>query len=101
MDRIIIFDTSLRDGEQAPGFSMNTQEKLEMARQLARLNVDVIEAAFPISSDEEFEGAAEGANDVGTHEGAPINCGRGRGGRADTDLGGEPGKDASSSRRDT
>ncbi len=48
MDRIIIFDTTLRDGEQAPGFSMNTQEKLEMARQLARLNVDVIEAGFPI-----------------------------------------------------
>ena len=51
MDKIIIFDTTLRDGEQAPGFSMNTMEKLEMARQLARLNVDVIEAGFPISSD--------------------------------------------------
>src|ERR671924_530030 len=45
MDRVIIFDTTLRDGEQSPGFSMNTVEKLEMARQLARLNVDVIEAA--------------------------------------------------------
>ena len=54
MDRVIIFDTTLRDGEQAPGFSMNTGEKLEMARQLARLNVDVIEAGFPISSDEDF-----------------------------------------------
>jgi 2-isopropylmalate synthase len=55
MDRVLIFDTTLRDGEQAPGFSMNTGEKLEMARQLARLNVDVIEAGFPISSDEDFE----------------------------------------------
>jgi 2-isopropylmalate synthase len=45
MDRVLIFDTTLRDGEQAPGFSMNTGEKLEMARQLARLNVDVIEAS--------------------------------------------------------
>ena len=45
MDRVLIFDTTLRDGEQAPGFSMNAGEKLEMARQLARLNVDVIEAS--------------------------------------------------------
>src|SRR5207249_812567 len=62
MDRIIIFDTTLRDGEQAPGFSMNTQEKLEMARQLARLNVDVIEAGFPISSDEDVEVSPEDAS---------------------------------------
>src|SRR5947209_16087375 len=59
MDRIIIFDTTLRDGEQSPGFSMNTMEKLEMARQLARLQVDVIEAGFPISSDEDFEATRE------------------------------------------
>src|SRR3989442_12438788 len=80
MDRIIIFDTTLRDGEQAPGFSMNTQEKLEMARQLARLNVDVIEAGFPISSDEDFEAVREGAKQGGTLEGAPIICGLSRGG---------------------
>src|SRR5438876_437139 len=72
MDRIIIFDTTLRDGEQAPGFSMNTQEKLEMARQLARLNVDVIEAGFPISSDEDFEAVREVAKQVGSLEGSPI-----------------------------
>jgi len=42
MDRVIVFDTTLRDGEQAPGFSMNTMEKLEMARQLARLQVERI-----------------------------------------------------------
>src|SRR5438093_962452 len=48
MDRIIIFDTTLRDGEQAPGFSMNVEEKLKMARQLERLQVDVIEAGATI-----------------------------------------------------
>src|SRR2546425_4533033 len=55
-DRVFIFDTTLRDGEQSPGFSMWPEEKLEMARQLARLGVDVIEAGFPISSPGEFEG---------------------------------------------
>ncbi len=85
MDRVIIFDTTLRDGEQAPGFSMNTVEKLEMARQLARLNVDVIEAGFPISSDEDFEATREVARQVGTLEGAPIICGLCRVGLADID----------------
>src|SRR6266436_4997888 len=85
MDRIIIFDTSLRDGEQAPGFSMNTQEKLEMARQLARLNVDVIEAGFPISSDEDFEAVREVARQIGTLPGSPIICGLSRVGLMDID----------------
>ena len=53
-NRIIIFDTTLRDGEQCPGASMNLREKLEVARQLARLQVDVIEAGFPIISDGDF-----------------------------------------------
>ncbi len=53
--RIIIFDTTLRDGEQSPGASMNMEEKLEVAKQLARLNVDVIEAGFPNSSPGDFE----------------------------------------------
>ena len=53
--KIIIFDTTLRDGEQSPGCSMNLDEKLAMARQLARLQVDVIEAGFPIASDGDFE----------------------------------------------
>src|SRR5258706_5552972 len=53
-NRIIIFDTTLRDGEQCPGASMNLREKLEVARQLARLKVDVIEAGFPISSEGDF-----------------------------------------------
>ncbi len=85
MDRVIIFDTTLRDGEQAPGFSMNTAEKLEMARQLARLNVDVIEAGFPISSDEDFEATREVARQVGSLEGAPIICGLSRVGLMDID----------------
>jgi 2-isopropylmalate synthase len=53
-NRITIFDTTLRDGEQCPGASMNLREKLEVARQLARLRVDVIEAGFPVSSDGDF-----------------------------------------------
>lgn len=53
--KIAIFDTTLRDGEQSPGASMNTDEKLVIARQLLRLNVDVIEAGFPISSPGDFE----------------------------------------------
>ena len=49
-EKIYIFDTTLRDGEQAPGWGMNNEEKIAMARQLAKLGVDVIEAGFPISS---------------------------------------------------
>ncbi len=85
MDRVLIFDTTLRDGEQAPGFSMNTMEKLEMARQLARLNVDVIEAGFPISSDEDFGATREVAKQVGSAEGSPIICGLSRVGLMDID----------------
>ena len=55
-NRVIIFDTTLRDGEQSPGISLNAQEKLEIARQLERLGVDVIEAGFAISSPGEVEG---------------------------------------------
>ncbi len=54
-ERIIIFDTTLRDGEQSPGFSMNLDEKVQMADRLARLQVDVIEAGFPIASEGDFE----------------------------------------------
>ena len=55
MDKVIIFDTTLRDGEQAAGGTLNIQEKLEIARQLEKLNVDVIEAGFPVSSPGDFE----------------------------------------------
>jgi len=54
-DRVLIFDTTLRDGEQSPGISLNAVEKLEIAQQLARLGVDVIEAGFPIASPGDFE----------------------------------------------
>ena len=54
-NRVVIFDTTLRDGEQCPGASMGLKEKLEVARQLERLNVDVIEAGFPIASPGDFE----------------------------------------------
>src|SRR5579872_3879544 len=54
-DRVLIFDTTLRDGEQSPGISLNASEKLEIASQLARLGVDVIEAGFPITSPGDFE----------------------------------------------
>ncbi len=69
MDAVRIFDTTLRDGEQSPGFSMNTEEKLRMARQLAALNVDVIEAGFPIASRGDLEAVQMVAKEV---RGVPI-----------------------------
>ena len=59
-----IFDTTLRDGEQSPGISLNTGEKLEIAHQLARLGVDVIEAGFPIASPGDFEAVQAIAREV-------------------------------------
>jgi isopropylmalate/homocitrate/citramalate synthase len=56
--RVHIFDTTLRDGEQSPGISLNAAEKVEIAQQLARLGVDVIEAGFPIASPGDFEARA-------------------------------------------
>jgi 2-isopropylmalate synthase len=63
-NRIIIFDTTLRDGEQCPGASMNLREKLEVARQLARLQVDVIEAGFPVISDGDFNSVQTIAREI-------------------------------------
>ncbi len=54
-DKIIIFDTTLRDGEQSPGASMNLQEKFRLAQKLVKLNVDVIEAGFPVASTGDFD----------------------------------------------
>ena len=65
-DRIYIFDTTLRDGEQSPGCSMNFTEKIRMARQLERLQVDVIEAGFPIASEGDFESVQEIAKQIRT-----------------------------------
>src|SRR3954462_4215111 len=73
-DRVRIFDTTLRDGEQSPGISLNKQEKLEIAHQLARLGVDVIEAGFPITSPGDVEGVQAIAREV--H--GPVICGLAR-----------------------
>jgi len=72
--RIMVFDTTLRDGEQSPGCSMNVHEKLRMAHQLDRLGVDVIEAGFPIASDGDFEAVQAIAASVRR----PIICGLAR-----------------------
>ena len=72
--RVLIFDTTLRDGEQSPGISLNRQEKLEIAHQLARLGVDIIEAGFPITSPGDFESVQAIAREV---EG-PVICGLAR-----------------------
>jgi 2-isopropylmalate synthase len=80
-DRVIIFDTTLRDGEQSPGISLNTAEKLEIAHQLARLGVDVIEAGFPISSPGDFEAVRAIAREV--H--GPVIAGLARAHAADID----------------
>src|SRR5580692_10055278 len=62
--RIVVFDTTLRDGEQAPGFSMDVASKLNMAHALDRLGVDIIEAGFPIASPADFEATRQVARDV-------------------------------------
>src|SRR5205807_2377416 len=62
--RVYIFDTTLRDGEQAPGFALNVDEKIEIAHQLARLGVDVVEAGFPISSPGDFTACQRIAREV-------------------------------------
>jgi 2-isopropylmalate synthase len=81
-DRVKIFDTTLRDGEQSPGISLNKQEKLEIAQQLARLGVDIIEAGFPIASPGDFEAVQGIAREV--H--GPVICGLARTGVQDIDA---------------
>src|SRR5919198_2408077 len=81
-DRVRIFDTTLRDGEQSPGISLNKQEKLEIAHQLARLGVDIIEAGFPIASPGDFEAVQAIAREV--H--GPVICGLARAGAQDIDA---------------
>src|SRR6202171_2156490 len=66
MDVVRIFDTTLRDGEQSPGFSMNTAKKIRLAHQLAALGVDVIEAGFPISSRGDLEAVRKVAQEIRT-----------------------------------
>jgi len=81
-NRVHIFDTTLRDGEQSPGISLNTEEKVEIAQQLARLGVDVIEAGFPITSPGDFEAVEAISRGV---EG-PVICGLARTHKADIDA---------------
>jgi 2-isopropylmalate synthase len=88
--RITIFDTTLRDGEQSPGCSMNVQEKLRLARQLDQLGVDVIEAGFPIASDGDFEAVQKIAATVRR----PIIAGLARACKSDIDRAWEALKDA-------
>src|SRR5512133_21216 len=80
-DRVVIFDTTLRDGEQSPGISLNVAEKLEIAHQLARLGVDVIEAGFPIASPGDFDAVRSIAREV--H--GPVIAGLARAHAADID----------------
>src|SRR3954454_1611356 len=81
--RVTIFDTTLRDGEQSPGISLDQGEKLEIAEQLARLGVDVIEAGFPIASQGDFEAVqtiarAAGSGQMGAEGHRPVICGLSR-----------------------
>jgi 2-isopropylmalate synthase len=82
MDRVAIFDTTLRDGEQSPGVTLDALQKLEIARQLARLGVDIIEAGFPISSPDEFEAVRAIAEQVRQ----PVICALARARSGDVDA---------------
>ncbi len=89
-DRVLIFDTTLRDGEQSPGATMNEDEKMEVARQLVRLGVDIIEAGFPIASPGDYEAVKRIAQEVGPlgedrRYGPAIIAGLARANRADID----------------
>ncbi|HTA72970.1 MAG TPA: 2-isopropylmalate synthase [Gemmatimonadaceae bacterium] len=81
MTRVRIFDTTLRDGEQAPGCTMTRDEKLDVAHQLARLGVDIIEAGFPAASQGDFDAVHAIATDVT----GPVICGLARANEADID----------------
>lgn len=89
-EKIIIFDTTLRDGEQAPGASLNPVEKLEIAHALQELGVDVIEAGFPVSSRGDLESVKQIAKTVRT----PVICGLARAVKADIDAAAEAVKSA-------
>ncbi len=96
-DRIIIFDTTLRDGEQCPGATLNVDEKLVIARQLVRLGVDVIEAGFAFASPGDFEAVQKIAKAVGTEDG-PVICSLARAIKADIKAAAEALKPAAHAR---
>src|SRR5713101_1108266 len=96
-DRVIIFDTTLRDGEQSPGISLDAAEKLEIAEQLARLGVDYIEAGFPVASQGDFEAVQTTARTVG-RQGGPVIAGLSRTHLSDVDRCWDALKDADRAR---
>ncbi|MEH1877822.1 2-isopropylmalate synthase [Nostoc sp.] len=96
-DRIIIFDTTLRDGEQCPGATLNIDEKLVIAKQLARLGVDVIEAGFAFASPGDFEAVKKISEIVGTENG-PVICSLARAIKADIEAAAEALKPAVNAR---
>mmetsp|Transcript_9530 Transcript_9530/g.28800 ORF Transcript_9530/g.28800 Transcript_9530/m.28800 type:complete len:609 (-) Transcript_9530:1092-2918(-) len=83
--RVKIFDTTLRDGEQSPGATLTAEEKLIIAKQLAKLGVDIIEAGFPIASQGDFQAVKTIAETVGNRNDPPIICGLARARKADID----------------
>src|SRR3954449_6257552 len=89
-NRVVVFDTTLRDGEQSPGISLNPSEKLEIAQQLARLQVDVIEAGFPIASPGDFQAVQAIAREV--H--GPVIAGLARAHTADVEAAANAVRDA-------
>ncbi|MEO0802703.1 MAG: 2-isopropylmalate synthase [Cyanobacteria bacterium J06642_2] len=97
LDRVLIFDTTLRDGEQSPGATLNGEEKLAIARQLARLQVDIIEAGFPFASPGDFAAVRDIAREVGTPDG-PIICGLARATKQDINAAAEALKPAAKGR---
>ncbi len=89
MAYIKIFDTTLRDGEQSPGVALNTSEKIEIARQLARLGVDVIEAGFPIASDGDFQAVRAIANAIDQESNKVVVAGLARANQKDIERAAE------------
>ena len=94
MDTVIIFDSTLRDGEQSPGATLNAGEKLEIAKQLTRLGVDIIEAGFPASS----PGDLEAVQNIARNVRGPIICGLARCVKSDVDAAWEAIQDAEKAR---
>ena len=93
-EKVIIFDTTLRDGEQAAGTRLGVREKLELAAQLAKLGVDVIEAGFPISSPQDFEAVQL----ISQHVTGPTICALSRAVEKDIDSAGQALKNAKKAR---
>lgn len=100
-EKILIFDTTLRDGEQCPGASMTSTEKIEIARALARMHVDIIEAGFPIASPDDLAAVQQISKEVGISKNGsyvPVICGLARCAQKDIDKAWEGVKEADRSR---